>query len=159
MKAKVRYSLLVIILFGILLSGCNREVVRETPPGGSPTAEGGLDLKVTLAGESVVPGPGDGDMSGSGTIRISPEEGQVCPDINTPMPDTDITGAHIHRGGAGTNGPEAVSLEADPGEVKDDCVTADTAVLNEIEEQPANFYVDVHTQEFPDGAIRGQLTR
>ena len=31
-------------------------------------------------------------------------------------------------------------------------------LIQEIRSQPANYYVDVHTTEFPDGALRGQLT-
>ena len=37
------------------------------------------------------------------------------------------------------------------------CVTADGALINRIIADPASFYVNVHTAEFPAGAVRGQV--
>lgn len=175
MNTKLTSVLSAMTLSVMLLSGCNggegkgtREAPKEgaSPTGATPmetatgsTGEGGTDLKVTLSANEIVPAPGDGDLSGSGTVRIDTDDGLACPNLNIPMPDTDITAAHIHRGEAGVNGPAVVTFGIDPGDVKDDCITADKVLLNEMEEQPGNFYVDVHTEEFPDGAIRGQLNR
>lgn len=39
----------------------------------------------------------------------------------------------------------------------DDCDTVDDALVDEIRGNPGGFYVNVHTADFPDGAIRGQL--
>jgi hypothetical protein len=35
----------------------------------------------------------------------------------------------------------------------------DRALLHEILTSPASFYVNVHTADFPPGAVRGQLDR
>ncbi len=37
------------------------------------------------------------------------------------------------------------------------CVSASADVIAAIRANPSNYYVNVHTTDFPDGAIRGQL--
>ena len=66
--------------------------------------------------------------------------------------------AHIHRGAEDVAGPIVVTLQppAANGRV-DGCTTGERAVLSEIRANPADFYVNVHTSDFPQGAIRGQL--
>ncbi len=81
------------------------------------------------------------------------------------------TGAHIHRGSAGSNGPIVVNL-APPGDGNAaDCLTEgegagltppapkfiNGGTVAEILANPENFYVNVHNAEYPTGAIRGQL--
>jgi LPXTG-motif cell wall-anchored protein len=36
-------------------------------------------------------------------------------------------------------------------------VTADVALMTRIMQSPESFYVNVHTSDFPGGAVRGQL--
>ena len=79
--------------------------------------------------------------------------------------------AHIHRGPEGENGPVvaalAFPLEGDAA----DCITEGEegkfpligeagepeSIVADILANPADYYVNVHTGEYPDGAIRGQL--
>lgn len=174
MSAKGIYRLLAIVMSATLLAACNGG--DETTTGGSPQAtetaggatpatatpapEGEVTLSVELAAESEVPQAGDRDMSGSGTVRLNPASGEVCPEIEIEKPEaTSVRAAHIHRGPAGSNGPVVVPLEADANGIAAECVTAEQSLLNEIQEDPASFYVNVHTERFPDGAIRGQLSR
>jgi CHRD domain len=117
-------------------------------------------LTATLTGEAEVPGPGDPD--GAGTARITLEQARVCFDMTW----DNIGGAnqaHIHQGGPGVAGPIVVPLfeVADPlppgQNGQEGCVDAEAAVIEAIRQNPAGYYVNVHTPELPKGAIRGQL--
>lgn len=111
---------------------------------------------IQLTGEAEIPGPGDEDGSGVANVFLD-ADGSICYDfvgidgIETP------TAAHIHEGGESEAGPVVLPLET-PVEGSLDACVADQAELSaRIAENPANFYVNVHNAEFPDGAIRGQL--
>jgi hypothetical protein len=177
MKAKPM-QLLAILASAALLVACNggeeeepqeSPEARETPaeespaattPTAAPTPTGQPTFRVTLAAENEVPQAGDRGMSGAGTVRIDAASGQVCPNVDITKPQgTAIMAAHIHRGAAGANGPVVIPFQSDAEGIKDDCVTADPALVTEIQQQPQAFYVNVHTGQYPNGAIRGQLTR
>ena len=52
--------------------------------------------------------------------------------------------AHIHRGAAGTNGPVVVDF-MEPVNGLNGCVQADAALIKDIRQDPAAYYVNVHT--------------
>jgi hypothetical protein len=121
-------------------------------PTGTPVA---TIENIALSGAAEVPGPGDEDGSGFANVFI--EEGQLCYDINV-LDIAPATAAHIHEGGVGESGPPVVTLEppSEDGAV-DACIPTEADVLQRITNNPAGFYVNVHNDEFPDGALRGQL--
>jgi hypothetical protein len=57
------------------------------------------------------------------------------------------------------NGAPVITLFTGTGGDLDDCVAATSAQLAQIIAKPSQYYVNVHTTEFPSGAIRSQLTR
>lgn len=76
--------------------------------------------------------------------------------------------AHIHPGAAGTNGPVLISTTLAPGELvlasgggtfTKTVTNADPAVVQNIINNPAGFYFNVHTTLNPGGVARGQLVR
>jgi hypothetical protein len=70
------------------------------------------------------------------------------------------TAAHIHEGAVDVAGPVVVPFAAPSGETSTGCVTnLDATVVARIVDNPYGFYVNVHTSDFPDGAVRGQLGR
>lgn len=114
--------------------------------------------RTTMLGSEEV-GGGDADGYGRAEISISETFGQICWDLNEIRGIGPITAAHIHRGVGGTNGPPVLTLRpANEGGYKG-CVDGSEWTKDRIEGNPLDFYVNVHTAEFPAGAIRGQLSR
>jgi len=120
----------------------------------------GRRLTTQLSGAAEVPGPGDPDGSGMATIRLRPEQREVCFDL-TVSNIGPATAAHIHEGAKGVAGPVVVPLDPAPaGGSSSGCVSdVDTALIRNILQNSQQYYVNVHNEEFPDGAIRGQLGR
>lgn len=72
--------------------------------------------------------------------------------------------AHIHLGAEGTNGPVEAVLAWPQGGQAADCLTEGQpgkglgpGEVQQILNNPADYYVNVHNAEYPNGAIRGQL--
>lgn len=110
--------------------------------------------EVTDAGQ-----PGAGDLDGGGifTLDVNARRGDLCYRLDA-TGTAAATRFHIHRGERGANGPIVVPF-FETGEVPaaSGCLPVDRALAREITNRPERFYVNVHTAEFPAGAIRGQL--
>lgn len=149
---KLRSMIMVGTMAGAFaLAGC--ATVEET------IAEETSDtFYATLTGAQEV-GGGDRDGAGKAEISISDEFGQVCWDINDIRNIGPITAAHIHIGASGVNGPPVFTLKpANEGGYKG-CTDGSEWTQDRIEDNPEAFYVNIHTAEYPNGAIRGQLRR
>lgn len=119
-------------------------------------ANGGKKLSTDLNGSEEAPGPGDPDGSGFATLRLNPGLEQICYSITV----SDIepaTAAHIHEGDAGTAGPIVVTLDPPADGSSEGCESADRALVKDIMKNPSDYYVNVHNEDFPAGALRGQL--
>lgn len=125
----------------------------------SGTPEGGTALVANLSGAAEVPGPGDSNGTGKAHIVVDPALGKVCFRIDVDEIALPATGAHIHSGVAGVNGPVVVTLGAPDatGEAMGCTTGLDATLLKAIVATPASYYVNVHNAEFPGGAVRGQL--
>ena len=118
--------------------------------------QGGRPLSTALTGSEEVPGPGDTDGSGQVEITLNHGQGQVCWDLRVEDIAT-ATAAHIHRGVAGVAGDVVVTLTPPADGSSDGCADVDRELIKEILQDPAQFYVNVHNADFPNGAVRGQL--
>jgi CHRD domain-containing protein len=115
-------------------------------------------LDTTLSGAAEING-GDPDGSGEALISLSPGGNELCFKITVSNLSPAI-GAHIHQAPVGVNGPIVVTLTA-PGAdgTSIGCVPVDAKLLKDIQQHPDQYYVNVHTTEYPNGAIRGQLSK
>ncbi|HUF59921.1 MAG TPA: CHRD domain-containing protein, partial [Actinomycetota bacterium] len=67
-------------------------------------------------------------------------------------------GAHIHLAPVTDPGPIVVPLTApDSTGMSSGCTTVDRALAKAIAKDPSAYYVNVHTTDFPAGALRAQL--
>ncbi|MDQ2689513.1 MAG: CHRD domain-containing protein [Chloroflexota bacterium] len=116
-------------------------------------------LTAELAGVEEGENPGNPDGSGSATITIDPETGEACWEL-TAEGIGEVLQSHIHAGAEGESGDVVVPLDTDGFDgTSEGCVSdQDADALQGIVDDPASFYVNLHTEDFPAGAIRGQLT-
>jgi len=122
-------------------------------------------LEAHLLGSNEVPvsgKPAVGDPNGSavGVVKLQGDRVTFAfswKGISAP------TLGHIHEGAAGVNGDAKVPLFDTP---MPDSITAaagavtvsDPAIADALRANPSGFYMNLHTKEFPGGALRGQLT-
>jgi hypothetical protein len=102
---------------------------------------------------------GGGDPHGSGDVLItlSPGGDRLCFSI-TVAGITAATGANLCKGAAGANGPIVATLTAPSNGSTIDCVGIDGKLLKDIQQHPEQYYVNVINTDYPDGAVRGQLS-
>ncbi len=115
-------------------------------------------LRATMSAEEEVPKPGPAGGKGAGTFRVDADEGQFCYDLSY-SGIARPTAGRIHEGAKGTNGQVVIDLDL-AAKGNQGCVTGvDEQVLARIAENPDGHYVNVSTADYPDGAVRGQLSR
>ena len=123
---------------------------------------GGSIFNVSLAGSNETDG-GDPDGSGQVVATLNQGDGTICVDASyaTTVP---ITGAHIHRGAPGEDGPVVVGFIGGGGPLSPTsdtsfsaCTSVDADLLQSIADDPAGYYFNIHNAEHPVGAIRGAL--
>ena len=115
-------------------------------------------LQAEMTGREEIP-PGDADGSGTATFTVGAGGAEICWEIQVANITLPATAAHIHEGGMGVVGPPVVPIEPAPdgNGTSTGCADIDPALTSRILAQPQGFYVNVHNEEFPEGAVRGQL--
>jgi hypothetical protein len=121
----------------------------------SEASLGGRPLHATLLAENQNP-PVASNGTGTALVTLNQGKGDVCWDINVDHLTSTVILAHIHVGATGINGPIVVDFN-EPVNGLNGCVSADAALIKEIRQDPAGYYVNVHTTMFPGGEVRGQL--
>jgi hypothetical protein len=128
---------------------------------GAPAYGEGRPFSTTLTGAAEVPGPGDPDASGTALITLNQGQGEVCFDLSWAGIDGTVTAAHIHVGPAGVAGDVVVPLFAGSfagTDTASGCVSGvSEELIKAIRQDPASYYVNIHSDVFPAGAVRGQL--
>lgn len=138
----------------------------EAPPaqaGGEGEGLGDTTFFVgDLSGGTEVPGPGD--PSATGRVEARPaDDGRWCFDMVASGLQGAVVDAHIHEAPAGASGDvvieigEPTSAEEAVDTWSDVCVSVDVFVEERLLGDATSFYANIHTDDFPDGAIRGQL--
>lgn len=99
--------------------------------------------------------PSGSSAAGTGTLALDTETGALSGSVT--ITGMVVTAAHIHEGFAGSDGGVIIALDASgetltvpEGTVLD---AAQMAAMN-----AGNYYVNVHSEGFPSGEIRAQIT-
>jgi hypothetical protein len=121
---------------------------------------GGRPLSASMSGAQEVP-PADPDGTGMASVWLNQGQGTVCFSFSVEDIALPVTVSHIHVGAAGVAGPPVVPLTgADADGVASGCIAdVDPALIKQIRQNPAGYYVNIHNAEFPGGAVRGQLEK
>lgn len=122
----------------------------------SPSWAKPVTLTATLTGAAQT-GGGDADGMGGFKADADDETGDFCFTLWAEK-ITKPTMAHVHVGAAGADGKPVATLEV-TGKDSDACVAMEPALIKEIVANPAGYYVNVHTADFPNGAVRGQIEK
>jgi len=139
------------IVFTTQLSPAN-----EVPPIGNTesTGRGAVQITFTVVRDAA------GAIS-SGTVAFDLQ-------LNGFPGTTAVIAAHIHSAGAGVNGPIIVNTGITTGSVTTtdgvgtfhtSGITVPAATIQNIVNNPAAFYFNVHSTQNPGGFSRGQLNR
>lgn len=155
-----RFVRALMMAAGLAVAGSSAVSAQEEVP--DPQ---GVQLHSVLLGGNEVSNAGAanvGDQNGNGAaalIFLGEKLKILC--IGTVVTDIDPPIAmHIHEDEAGENGPVVQGLTppatGNPGNVSQ-CLNIGAALSKKIRERSNTFYINVHTGQFPDGAIRGQL--
>jgi hypothetical protein len=133
-------------------------------------------LSAYLTGEAEVndegqDGAGDPNAKGTASFLVADEQ-TLCYGFAIRGADAP-SAVHIHKGRAGENGDIVIPFDNPPkdadGEPAGDpgassgCKTlekqSERDALRRILTNPQGYYVNIHTESFPDGAVRGQISR
>jgi CHRD domain len=125
-------------------------------PAATSTTVRTTTLTAPLGGAETVPEPGAPAASGLARLTLDPDTGQVCWELTIEGVGSP-TAAHLHTAPRGAVGPVTVALTAGATGPATGCAPVPPELAASVAANPAGFYVDVHADDFPSGAVRGQL--
>jgi CHRD domain len=100
------------------------------------------------------------DGSGAAALTATRDNTRLCVTIVVNLIDKP-TVVHLHEAPAGKNGPIVATLAApaagNPGTSGVCLANPGKAMVQRLRDTPSNFYIDVHTGDFPGGSLRGQI--
>jgi hypothetical protein len=138
---------------------------KPKPPTAKPKLQDRALFAVMTGGNEVDANGrrGAGDPNGRGSFTAIVDGDQLCFGITVKNLGAAPTAAHIHgparpNQNAGIVVPLTAPTSPDPG-ASSGCVSVDPALAQAILKNPHRYYANVHTTQFPAGAIRGQLHR
>lgn len=100
---------------------------------------------------------------GTAEIKLDPDAPpgmQLCYEIKVSDLSSPATEAHIHEGPRRFDGPRVAELDPPAEGESSGCVAViEPETIEAISKHPRRFYVAIHTVEFPEGEVRGNLKR
>ena len=140
----------------LLVGGCldDDDDDVQQPPTPPPTFSASQTFEVTLSGKQQVPNNGSAQTA-MATVEVDETLRQIRASVDLSGIDN-ITGVHIHDGDLGRNGDVAFQLTAGSNGTYTLGETDVSATLID-DLKDGDWYLNVHTDAYPDGEIRGQI--
>jgi hypothetical protein len=165
---KGRPWLALTVVLGASVLGCGEsmptEATVELPLFASFAALGhtgtvGRSFGVDLTQELSTTVTGDPDGIGTALVTLNAGLRTVCWSTEASDIALPATASHIHHAAAGLSGPIVIALSPPgvDGSASGCREEVDRDLMVDILSHPSEYYVNVHTSEFPAGAIRSQL--
>jgi hypothetical protein len=156
MRSKLVTSGLAVVALGV--TGCGSSGSGTTPTSASRKSQASRPTRiyrVQLSGPAETP-PGAPHGGGKAIIAFHGDS-LVCWRFAHLRGFTNATFAHIHVGKKGQAGNVVVALSTAPRLHHKGCVSISPVVSKAIWSVPSGYYVNVHSQQYPGGAVRAQL--
>lgn len=156
----------VIAALALVMVGCSdeaeevEETAREVATSVAERVESATQLSATLSGPEEVPTAGDPDGTGTATVDLDVTARKLCYEVAVQKIDRPV-GMHIHEGERGESGDIVVALTTPTASetTTKGCADVDATLVGKLVANPGDFYVNVHTDTYPQGAVRGQLSQ
>jgi hypothetical protein len=167
----------ILAALAVVAAGCSK---NDTPTAAADDTHPSFKATLLPANEvapNIVTGP-EAAASGVATIDfalVKDSTGAITSgtvnfrvDVTGFPPTTAITLSHIHTGAAGVSGGVLVNANVNQGEITLVNGAASYSRLNiamtaaqaqQIVNNPPGYYFNVHTKDFPQGVMRGQLVK
>ena len=150
---------LLVVAASLIPAGVAAERLPNSNHGGDPFT-------------AVLSGPGTG--TGMARVTLNPGQREVCWEVMVAGLTAPVFASHIHIGGAGVNGTivvpffnTGINTPSSATSFSGCTENVDRALIEDIQDNPAGYYVNVHTScanqpatcgpAFPGSAVRGQL--
>lgn len=149
MKHRIKFFTILTLIFGMGLTMVACDDDDEEPPKTEI-----IDFEATLNGANEVP-PNDVDSTGTATASYNMTTKILTVDVTHNVDSA--TAAHIHKAAKGENGDVVFPFPSadSPMKLTTPALTTDqeTDLMNGL------YYINIHTEAFPGGIIRGQLEK
>jgi hypothetical protein len=111
-----------------------------------------VKLKADLKASEEVP-PTDSSGAGTADVTLDTEANKVSWKVTYENLTGDATAAHFHGPAkVGANAPPVVDISGNINEGSADVIADQLQMIRE-----GNTYINIHTEKYPDGEIRGQV--
>ena len=158
MRSRLLVLSLVVLVLGVTACGSSSASSagsKALPPGA--TAGGPLHIyRVRLIGGNAEAPRGAPRGTGDAIIAFHGSS-LVCWRFAHLHGFFNATLAHIHIGAKGRSGSIVAPLSTGPALRHQGCVPVSTGLASKIERHPADYYVNIHSKQYPSGAVRAQL--
>jgi hypothetical protein len=133
-----------------ILAGLATALMVMSPPAFSET----MTFKADMKGSSEVP-PTDSAATGTADVTLDTDTKRLSWTVTSEGLSGDATAAHFH-------GPAAPGANADPAVDISAAIAKGSADISDqqlADLQAGKWYLNIHTEKFPNGEIRGQVEK